>query len=243
MSKRAAMTDTEMGRLERPAVRVDLVILTVIDADLKVLLIPRKAHPFAGCLALPGGPVQVSHRGKQGENLEDAAHRVLAEDTGLPKNSCFIEQIHTFGRAGRDPRMRVISVAWFALIPPAQTAQIKTGTHPGTPRWFSAKEEVPWLRLAFDHAEILAMGTERIQAKIDHTDIAFALVEETFTVGELRDVYEAISAKSYDARNFRRRVSRMIADGAIEAAPGKRHLGKSRPAQVWRLGRRHTDTP
>ena len=225
---------------ERPSVTVDLVIFTVVDSDLKVLLIKRSEHPFKGVWALPGGFVQVSNEGAQGEDIEAAAHRELAEETGLPANSCFLEQLYTFGRAGRDPRMRVVSVAWYALIPPEQASSIQAGDEAAKVGWFSASDEVPWMRMAFDHAEILQMGVERIQGKINYTDIAFELVRPTFTVGELRDVYEAIQGRSHDARNFRRRFQRMIADGLVEQAPGKRHLGKSRPAKVWRFKRQNT---
>jgi 8-oxo-dGTP diphosphatase len=227
---------------ERPSVTVELVIFTVVDSDLKVLLIKRAEHPFKGVWALPGGFVQVSNKGAQGEDIETAAHRELAEETGLAPRSCFLEQLYTFGRAGRDPRMRVVSVAWYALIPPEQAASIHAGDEAAKVGWFSASDEVPWMRMAFDHAEILQMGVERIQGKINYTDIAFELVRPTFTVGELRDVYEAIQGRSHDARNFRRRFQRLIADGLVEQAPGKRHLGKSRPAKVWRFKRRKTDT-
>jgi 8-oxo-dGTP diphosphatase len=229
-------------KYERPSVTVDLVIFTVVDSDLKVLLIKRSEHPFKGVWALPGGFVQVSNEGSQGEDLETAAHRELAEETGLTPRSCFLEQLYTFGRAGRDPRMRVVSVAWYALIPPEQATSIHAGDEAEKVGWFSASDEVPWMRMAFDHAEILQMGVERIQGKINYTDIAFELVRPTFTVGELRDVYEAIQGRSHDARNFRRRFQRLIADGVVEQAPGKRHLGKSRPAKVWRFKRRKTNT-
>ena len=226
---------------ERPSVTVDLVIFTVVDSDLKVLLIKRSEHPFKGVWALPGGFVRVSNDGTQGEDLESAAHRELAEETGLASRSCFLEQLYTFGRAGRDPRMRVMSVAWYALIPPEQATSIHAGDEAAKVGWFSASDEVPWMRMAFDHAEILQMGVERIQGKINYTDIAFELVRPTFTVGELRDVYEAIQGRSHDARNFRRRFQRLIADGVVEQAPGKRHLGKSRPAKVWRFKHRKTN--
>ena len=204
--------------------------MTVVDADLKVMLHKRAEHPFKGTWALPGGFVNI--RGKnQGEDLSTTARRILSEQTGLPQSTCSLQQLHTFGRAGRDPRMRVISVAWSALVPP----QLTTTKSLADVTWFSTTEEVPWIRLAFDHAEILQMGIEHIQSTIDHSDIAFDLVPPTFTVGELRDVYEAIKHKHYDPRNFRRRFQRMVADGRVEEAPGKRHLGKSRPAKVWRL--------
>jgi 8-oxo-dGTP diphosphatase len=232
---------TDLEFLERPSVTVDLVIFTVVDSDLKVLLIKRSEHPFKGVWTLPGGPVQVSNEGTQGEDLETAAHRELAEETGLAPRTCFLEQLYTFGRAGRDPRMRVVSVAWYALIAPEQAASIHAGDDAAKVSWFSAVDEVPWVRMAFDHAEILQMGVERIQGKINYTDIAFELVRPTFTVGELRDVYEAIQGRSHDARNFRRRFQRLIADGVVEQAPGKRHLGKSRPAKVWRLKHQKTN--
>ena len=225
----------------RPSITVDLVIFTVVDSDLKVLLVKRSTHPFKGVWALPGGFVRVSNAGAQGEDIEAAAHRELAQETGLSPRSCFLEQLYTFGRAGRDPRLRVVSVAWYALIPPEQASSIVDERDDSTIQWFSASDEVPWMRTAFDHAEILQMGVERIQGKINYTDIAFELVRPTFTVGELRDVYEAIQGRSHDARNFRRRFQRLISDGVVEQAPGKRHLGKSRPAKVWRFKHRKTN--
>jgi len=213
------------------AVSAEVVIMTVVDADLKVMLLKRTEHPFKGTWALPGGLVHIRPGKNQGEDLTTTAQRILAEHTNIAPKACSLQQLHTFGRAGRDPRMRVISVAWCALVPP-RIAAIE-GKSEAT--WFSTTEEVPWIRLAFDHAEILQMGIERVQSNIDHSKMAFELVPPTFTVGELRDVYEAIKNKRYDPRNFRRRFQRMVEDGMVEEAPGKRHLGKSRPAKVWRL--------
>jgi len=211
-----------------------LVLMTVVDSDLKVMLIKRQDQPFRGTWALPGNFLGIQPGTHQGEDLKTAAQRTLAEQTDLEPDGIFLEQIHTFGRAGRDPRMRVISVAWCALVPP-ELARSSRAPNDTEPHWFSAIEEVPWIRLAFDHAEILHTGIDHIQREIDHTDLAFGLVPPTFTVGELRDVYEAIKAKRYDPRNFRRRFQRMLNSGLVEEAPGKRHLGKSRPAKVWRL--------
>jgi 8-oxo-dGTP diphosphatase len=223
----------------RPSVTVDLVIFTVIDTDLKVLLIERGGHPFLGAWALPGGFVDAGATdcSNQGEDVEAAAHRELAEETGLPQGSCYLEQLYTFGRAGRDPRTRVISVAWYALVRPGLAQLICAGDDAVAARWFSVAEEVPGMELAFDHAEILAMGVERIRGKIDYSDIAFELVPQTFTVAELRAVHEAIQDKAHDSRNFRRRFQRMVTDGIILPAPGKRHRGKARPAKVWRFSR------
>ncbi len=221
------------AQYERPSVSIDLVILTVIDSDLKALLVQRNTHPFKGVHAIPGGFLQVSNKGKQGESIEDAAHRELSKVTGLPPNTCFIEQLCTFGKAGRDPRMRVISVAWCVLLSPQQAHAIETDTD-DAPQWFSTDEDVPWMRLAFDHAEILDTAVERVRTTIDSSDIAFALVDKTFTVAELRDTHEAIKSRRYDARNFRRRFQRMVEQGLVVEAPGKRHRGSARPAKVWR---------
>ena len=222
----------------RPALTVDLVIFTVVDADLKVLLIERGGHPFKGCWALPGGFVSVGdgHR-DQGEDLEFAAHRELAEETGLPHGSCYLEQLGTFGKAGRDPRMRVVTVAWSALVRPSLAAVVVAGDDAAAANWFSVGAQAPSLALAFDHQEILALGLERLRSQLTRSNIAFELVHESFTAGELQSVYEAILSKNADTRNFRRKFNRMVDEGLIERAPGKRHLGKARPAAVWRFVR------
>lgn len=222
-------------RYPRPAVTVDIVIFTVTDADLKVLLIERGHHPFRGRWALPGGFVQVNDDPQdQGEDLETAAHRELAEETGLPQGRLFLEQLFTFGRAGRDPRMRVITVAYYALVRPDLVPLVQAGSDAAKARWFSVTHETQGLALAFDHREILDMAVERIRGKIDYTPIAFELVGRTFTVAELREVYEAIKGTTYDPANFRRRFKRMLTDRVIEQAPGKR-VTASKPARVYRF--------
>jgi len=227
---------TETGTHERPSVAVDLVIFAVINSSLHVLLTHRKAPPFDGVWALPGGFVQVSNSGSQGENLEDAAHRELEQATSIPTHTCFIQQLHTFGKAGRDPRMRVITVAWYALLSPINAHRV--GTEPeGASQWFSTEDDVPWMRLAIDHAEILDLAVERIRSQVDTSEIAFELIPDTFTVAELQSTHEAIKARRSDARNFRRRFQRMVEDGLVMEAPGKRHRGRARPAQVWQRNR------
>jgi len=214
-----------------PAVTVDLVVFTVRDADLKLLLIERKGMPFRGAWALPGGFVRVGDAfSDQGEDLETAAHRELSEETGLPQGTTYLEQLYTFGRAGRDPRMRVITVAWYALIRPDLAPLVTAGSDAADARWFSltALPEA----LAFDHDEILAKAVARIRGKIDYAPIAFDLVPETFTIAELRAVYEAIKGAEYDPGNFRRRFKRMVTDGVVVLAPGKRHTAR-RPAAVY----------
>tara|TARA_B100000530_G_scaffold77821_1_gene46740 strand:+ start:32 stop:730 length:699 start_codon:yes stop_codon:yes gene_type:complete len=218
---------------ERARIAVDLAVLTVVDADLKAFLVKRDAHPFKHLWALPGGFVGAGRGTQLGEDLSQAAQRSLCEATGLPSGSCILSQLQTFGRSGRDPRGRTISVAWTALVPPDRAALLSgSGSEAG---WFSCAEEVPWMRLAFDHADILQAAIDRMRTDIEHTDLAFALVPSTFTVGELRDVYEAVKGSKHDARNFRRRFQRLIAGEQVEEAPGRRHLGRARPAKVWRF--------
>lgn len=215
----------------KPSVTVDLVVLTVIDTDLKVLLIQRGGHPEKGKWALPGGFVDVGDGVRdQGEDLEHAAHRELEEETGLARGSCYLEQLYTFGKAYRDPRLRVITVAWYALVPSDLAPRVVAGDDAADARWVSVTEAVD---LAFDHDAIVACALERVRNKVDYTPIAFRLVPPLFTQAELRAVYEAIKGETYDARNFSRRFRRMQTDGVIERGPGKRPT-RTRPAAVYR---------
>jgi 8-oxo-dGTP diphosphatase len=230
-------------RYPRPSVTVDLLIFTVVDTDLKVLLIRRAAHPFQGALALPGGFVDVGDAfHDQGEDLDAAAFRELAEETGLDRSllerhRVHLEQLYTFGKAGRDPRTRVIGVAYYALVPPTLVPLVRAGDDAADAGWFSVQHEIPWNDLAFDHADILRTGVARLRGKIDYSAIAFSLVPPTFTTTELREVYEAVKGEQFDASNFRRRFKRMIDDGIIEEAPGQRAPGArgGRPASVYRF--------
>lgn len=227
-----ALTGDAVARL---SVAVDIVIFTILDADLKVLLIRRRNPPFQGSWALPGGFVAVGDSTDQGEDLEDAAARRLSQETRLPKGSVFLEQLYTFGRAGRDPRTRVISVAHYALVRPNLAPFVAAGEDTTDAAWMSVTE-VDRLPLAFDHAEMLAVALKRIRGKVDYSPIAFELVPDTFSIPELRAVYEVIKGTTYDPGNFRRRFNRMVTDGIIERAPGKR-ITASKPAQVFRFVR------
>lgn len=215
----------------RPSVTVDVVIFTVIDSDLKVLLVLRDEHPYKGRPALPGGFVHVGDgREDQGESLLDAAHRVLEAETGLPRGTGFLEQLYTFGDPGRDPRTRVIDVAWYALVRPDLAAH---AGHPRKDQWASVAGLDP-RTLAFDHAAILTCAVDRIRGKIDYAPLGFELVPPTFTIPELRSVFEAVKGATYDAANFRRRFKRMLEDGLIERAPGHRATAR-KPAPVYRF--------
>lgn len=220
-------------RYPRPSVTVDLVILTVRDAHLKVLLVQRKEHPYRHGWALPGGFVRVKEDPlDQGESLLDAAHRELAEETGLPLGAAFLEQLYTFGKPGRDPRTRVISVAWYALIQPELAPLVTAGSDAAHVAWYCVSQ-MP-AELAFDHQLIVNTAIERIRGKIDYAPIAFNLVPETFTVAELRAAYGAVKGQPYDAGNFRRRFLRMLEDGLVEQAPGLRHVAR-KPSTVYRF--------
>lgn len=222
--------------LPRPSVAVDIVIFTILDADLKVLLIRRENAPHQGAWALPGGFVMVgSEDGDQGEDLEEAATRRLSQETRLPRGSVFLEQLYTFGRAGRDPRTRVISVAHYALVRPNLAPFVAAGEDTTDAVWMSVTE-VDRIPLAFDHGEMLAVALDRIRGKVDYSPIAFELVPDTFSIPELRAVYEVIKGTTYDPGNFRRKFNRMVTDGIIERAPGKR-ITASKPAQVFRFVR------
>ena len=228
------------GHFARPSVTVDLVILTVEDRDLKILLVKRNEHPFKGRWALPGGFVRVTNdRKEQGEDLDAAALRELEEETGLSQEMCgqfFLEQVKAFGKPGRDPRMRVMSVAYYALVRSSLVPLIRAGGDASQTQWFSVADLPQEEALAFDHQEIFAATLDRARADLDRTSIAFELVPETFTIQELRAVHEAIRGEPLDPGNFRKKFLRMIEDGIIEIARGKRAT-VSKPANVYRFVR------
>jgi len=201
-----------------PAVRVavDLVIFTVREGSLQVLLIERGIPPYQGQWALPGGFVL------EGETLEDAARRELQEETGL--RNIYLEQLYTFGDPDRDPRGRTIAVAYYALTPPAQpraaTDAAKAGWHPAarTPK------------LAFDHAQILKSGLQRLRAKLGYSTVGFELLPKQFTLSDLQRLYEAILERPLDKRNFRKKI---LSLDLLKPEGQKRGAGASRPAQLY----------
>lgn len=241
------LADYRPGDFPRPSVTVDLAVFTVIDRLLHVLFVRRNEHPFKGHWALPGGFVRVSdENGAQGEDLDAAAHRELLEETGLVHGALahgaianvFLEQFRTFGAPGRDPRMRVISVAYYALVRPTLVPLIRSGGDVSHAKWFDVTElaaaDGPRSELAFDHATIFDAALAQMRVDLDRLPIAFELVPETFTIQELRAVHEAIRGEPLDPGNFRKRFLRLQEDGIIEAARGKRATS-SKPASVWRF--------
>jgi 8-oxo-dGTP diphosphatase len=203
-----------------PAVTVDMVIFTIRDQQLKLLLVRRAGEPYRGKWALPGGFVQME------EGLDEAARRELEEETGV--TGVYLEQLYTFGRPDRDPRERVITVAYYALVP-SDKLQLRAATDAEAVGWFSM-DELP--SLAFDHAEIVNMAHQRLVAKLDYSTIAFAFMPEKFTLSELQEVYEIILQQEMDKRNFRKWV---LALEQIEETTEERRGGIHRPARLYRV--------
>ena len=203
-----------------PAVTVDVAIFTIRNDELKVLLIKRALDPFLGSWALPGGFVELD------ESLVAAAKRELKEETGV--SAAYLEQLYTFGEPNRDPRERVISVAYYALMP-SDALEIKAASDAEGVGWFSF-DELP--QLAFDHSDILTMALTRLAAKLEYSTVAFQLMPEEFTMPELRHLYELISREEIDARNFSKRI---LALDVIEPTGKERREGAHRPAKLYRV--------
>ena len=209
------------------AVAVDLVLFTVRRDELYVLTIKRAASPYRGRWALPGGFVH------EDEGLERAAQRELAEETGLDELPVHLEQLKTYGTPRRDPRMRVVSVAYLALA--AELPEPEAGTDASEARWRPVAELLSGSgRLAFDHREILADGLERARAKLEYSPLATAFCSEEFTVAELRHVYEIVWGTELDPRNFHRKVTGSPGFLAPTGRSTTRNGG--RPAQLYRRG-------
>jgi len=204
----------------RAALTVDCVVFGFDEAELKVLFIRRGLAPFKDKWALPGGFVRVE------ETVDEAARRELMEETGL--KDVFLEQLYTFGEVGRDPRERVVSVAYYALV--------KLAEHPATgasdasdAAWFPAAEPPA---LAFDHAQILSVAAERLRGKVRYEPIGFELLPEKFTLSQLQHLYEAVLQAPLDKRNFRKKILSM---GLLIPLQEQVRTGAHRPAQLFRF--------
>ncbi|MBI5209659.1 MAG: NUDIX hydrolase [Elusimicrobia bacterium] len=201
-------------------VAVDIVIFSVRDGRLKALLVKRGVPPFEGRWAVPGGFL------KDDEALDEAARRELLEETGVA--DVYLEQLFTFGAPGRDPRGRVLSVSYFALLPAgSKAAPPSAGGDAAEAAWFDAYEPPP---LAFDHAAILDYARQRLRWKLEWTTVGFGLVPGRFTLTELQRVFEAVLGRGVDKRNFRRKV---LALGVLRATKESRREGLTRPARLF----------
>ena len=204
------------------SVAVDLLVFTIEEDRLKILTIRRQYPPFAGFRALPGVFV------RDDETLDQAAQRGLREETGL--EDIYFEQLYTWGAPDRDPRRRVISVSYLALV----DAQRLRGFGPGLRTTGAALSDVQALLeaedLAFDHRQIIACGRERLAGKVEYTPIAFSLVPEEFTLPQLQRVYEILLGKPLYKANFRKKIAPLVEE-TDRSTSGDAH----RPSKFYRL--------
>ena len=201
-----------------PALTTDVVLFTIGERRLDVLLILRAREPHRGMWALPGGFVGID------EELEACALRELQEETGV--SGVYLEQLYTFGQPGRDPRERVITVAYCALVP-LDRLRLRAGSDARAAQWFALDALPP---LAFDHAEIIAKAHQRLAAKLDYSTIALQFMPGEFTLGDLQQVYEIIGGAPLDKRNFRKKV---MGYGCLKATRRQRRNGNHRPARLY----------
>ena len=231
------LAEYDAAEFPRPSLTVDVALLTATDTALHALVLKRDRHPEVGKWALPGGFVGLD------EGLDEAAARVVSEKAGL--SGVFLEQLYTFGEPRRDPRTRVITVAYYALVPAERLAA--AGVPGGDPADL-ARLQVPWageaggpiealdgsgrpLPLAFDHAEILGMAVKRLRGKLDYAPIGFQLLPEVFSLRALQQIHETISGRKTNKDSFRRR---MLASGQLEATGERRTDVEYRPPELYR---------
>ncbi len=206
-----------IGNVEAsPRLAVDVVAFSLIKGELSVLLVERRRAPYLGYWALPGRFVGLK------DGLEAAAHQALEEKAGA--RGLHLEQLHAFDQPERDPRGRVITIAFYALLPPGGTP-VSQGAG-----WFSVNELPP---LAFDHGEIIAYAHARLRDQLFEAPVVRYLLPRTFTLSELQDAYEVILGRPLDRRNFRKRI---LKDKTLEPV-GERRGGPGRPAVVYRFSR------
>jgi len=201
-------------------VAVDNCIFTIIDNELHVLLIQMKKAPYEGLWALPGGLIN------QAEDFDKAALRILKEETNV--SDIYLEQLYTFGKANRDLLGRVISVAYFALIP-STSLELKTLPKYQAVKWWKYSE-LP--KLAYDHNEIVKYAKQRLEWKIEYTNVIWSLLPAKFSLHQLQKAYEAILGKNLDKRNFRKKI---FALSLIQALGQKAMLGPHRPAELYKF--------
>ena len=222
----AAVTGYDPRAYPPVAVTVDLVLLSVRGQDLSVLLVRRGAAPFQDQWALPGGFICPD------ENLPQAARRKLEEETGLVGPGGHLEQLASYGEPDRDPRMRVVTVAYLAFVPGAPEPAAGFGADVC---WTAADAAlVRPGRLAFDHGAILRDGVERARAKLEYTSLATAFCPAEFTIAELRRVYEIVWGFRLDPRNFHRKVTGT--EGFVTPTGSATAGDRGRPARLYRQG-------
>ena len=215
LTEQEYLNSYDSSGFQKPSVTVDLVLFTVIKDELHVLLTERTQYPYIGRPALPGVFVRID------ETLDEAAQRALYQKTGL--HDIYFEQLYTWGGIDRDPRMRIISVSYYALVPEAQIPESEQK------KFFPAEEILNRNDLAFDHREIISYGRERIRNKVNYTDIAFSLVPEEFTLPQLQKIYEILLGQKLYKANFRKKIADKI-QPTEKLTSGSKH----RPSRIYR---------
>ncbi len=209
----------DASKYERPSVTADVVILTLREQDLQVLLVKRARWPYDGFWAIPGGFVE------KDESLREAALRELREETGV--TDVYLEQLYTFGDPGRDPRTRVITVAYLAVTS-ADQIDPRAGSDAAEARWWSIYALPP--SLAFDHDQILDYALTRLRYKLEYTAVGFQLLPKEFTLPELQAAYEIILGETLDKGNFRKKLAR----ANVVEPTGRYRKTAGRPAELYR---------
>ena len=219
------------NRKYRLGVAVDVVVFTVVDSSLKVLLTRREREPFDGCWSLPGGFVA------EEESADQAAARALEDKAGVA--GVFLEQLYTFSAPERDPRSRVVAIAYYALVPQAvltdagglrESRWFNVGTDEAGALWVGAPDD-PLGALAFDHDQILETGLIRIRGKLEYVPLGFQLLPAKFTLTDIQQVYEAILGREIDKRNFR---TKLLKSGLV-AQLDEFRKGPHRPARLFQF--------
>jgi 8-oxo-dGTP diphosphatase len=207
-------------------VAVDAVVFGYSKTDgVSVLLIQRKYDPFKNAWALPGGFVL------EDESLEAAVRRELVEETGVELN--YLEQLYSFGDPGRDPRQRIISIAYFGLVKTSQYRELKASTDAENAKWFSIKKIPP---LAFDHKKILALAIDRLRAKVRYQPIGFELLDKNFPFSDLEKLYAALLDREINRRNFSKKI---LSFGFLqETGELSKPEGKGRPSKVYQFNQK-----
>lgn len=212
------MLSGDFSNYEIPLVTVDIVVFTIQQNSLKVLLIQRKQSPFEHMWAIPGGFIHM------GETLEEAASRRLREETNI--DNIYLEQLYSFAAPSRDPRARVITVAYSALIS-AEKLKLEADANAEDVRWFSISD-LP--SLAFDHQEIVNYALSRLKERLETSSVAFQLLPQKFTLTELQRVYELVLGKTLDKRNFRKKI---LSSSILMDIGETKMEGYHRPAQLY----------
>lgn len=237
MTFKGDVVDDRLARsvdVELSLVTVDLTIFTIRNGTLMILLIERGEKPFRGRWALPGGRVRSK------ETLDQGARRELREETGVDGSLLHLEQLGAFGDPGRDPRGRVVTIAYLALGPDLPEAV--GGTDAAHAQWVPVDDVLGASDpLAFDHERIFADALERIREKLEYTTVATVFCSEPFTLTELRGVYEVVWGRGLDPSNFRRKVTK--AEGFVEPTGEQRAQQAGRPAALYRPGGASLLTP